>query len=235
MYSVSHTIYVASSVMQKTLIIIPVYNSAKYLPELITRLEKVVAKDQLLFINDGSTDQSLEIIKSSNLNHISFDQNRGKGAALQAGFKYAIDNEYDSVLTLDSDLQHRPEEIPNFLAADDGQSIIVGARPITRSDMPIHRRLSNSLTSLIVSIFMRQTVKDSQSGFRLIPTDCLRQIELAADGFDLESELLLRAGAAGLKVKNLPITTIYHSSPSSIRHVRDTLRFLRQLWRRVWL
>jgi glycosyltransferase involved in cell wall biosynthesis len=131
-----------------------------------------------LFVNDGSTDDTLDVLKSEDVSYISFTENRGKGAALQAGFCYAQEQGYRSVLTIDSDLQHLPEEIPRFLAADDGNTLIVGTRSIRLKQMPFERWLSNNLCSLIISIFSTQRVRDSQSGFRLIPTSALKAIHL---------------------------------------------------------
>ncbi len=101
---------------------IPAYNAAKYLPDLIRRCRQFVCDENFLIVNDGSTDDSLRIIKESGVNYISFPQNQGKGAALKAGFDYAVKHGYRSVLTLDADLQHLPEEIPRFFALDNGRT-----------------------------------------------------------------------------------------------------------------
>ena len=91
------------------LVIVPAYNAAKYLPELIPRLRQYVCDENLLIINDGSQDDTLAKLKQLNVNYLSFPQNRGKGAALVAGFNYAKEKGYRSVLTIDADLQHLPE------------------------------------------------------------------------------------------------------------------------------
>jgi glycosyltransferase involved in cell wall biosynthesis len=185
-------------------------------------------------IDDGSTDGTLDIIREHNLTHISFEHNRGKGAALCAAFDYALLHGYRSVLTLDADLQHSPEEIPQFYALDDGCRLVLGTRRIRGGNMPFSRRLSNNLTSIIVSIFFTRRVRDSQSGFRLIPTSLLRAIELRATDFDLESEMLFKAGMVGCDVAEAEISTLYGGRVSYIRPLHDTGRFIRQIWRRVW-
>ena len=216
------------------LILVPAYNAARYLPELIVRIKKYVCDEHLLIINDGSTDESASILKEHNVNHISFGQNRGKGAALMAGFDYAMKQGYRSVLTIDADLQHRPEEIPRFFALDNGQRVIIGTRHIALRDMPFARWLTNNLTSLIISIFSTQRVRDSQSGFRLIPISLLKAIQLKTVNYDFESEMLFKAGAVGCPIVEAPISTVYEGSHSYINPLVDTLRFIRQIFKRVW-
>ncbi len=216
------------------LVLVPAYNAGKYLPELISRLRNFVCDDNLLFVNDGSTDNTLELLKQHRVRFISFPQNRGKGAALMAGFRYAIDNEYRSVLTIDADLQHLPEEIPRFYALDDGRRFIIGTRNMNLKIMPFDRWLTNNLTSMIISIFSTQRVRDSQSGYRLIPTQVLGAIRLKTVNYDFESEMLFKAGALGCTIAEVPISTIYEGSTSYINPFRDTGRFIRQIWKRIW-
>lgn len=216
------------------LVIVPAFNAAGYLPELLTRLKRYVCEEHLLIVNDGSTDDTLRLLKKNNVNYISFPQNRGKGAALMAGFEYAIGHGYRSVLTIDADLQHLPEEIPRFFALDDGKRVLLGVRKISLTQMPFARWLTNNLTSVIISIFSNQRVRDSQSGFRLIPTGVLRAIQLKTVNYDLESEMLFKAGALGCSMVEVPISTVYEGSHSYINPLLDTLRFIRQIFKRVW-
>ncbi|PWB72587.1 hypothetical protein C3F09_06360 [candidate division GN15 bacterium] len=217
------------------LVLIPVYNGARHLPELIPRCRQFVCNDNLLLVNDGSTDNTLDIMQKERVNYISFPSNRGKGAALKAGFDFAIAHGYRSVLTLDADLQHLPEEIPRFLALDNGNRLVMGTRRIDRSVMPFARWLSNNLTSMMISIFSTQRVRDSQSGYRLIPTSLLRMLPLESIRYDFESEMLLKAGVIGCEIAEAPISTVYEGSHSYINPFKDTMRFIRQIWKRIWV
>ena len=217
------------------LVLVPAYNIAASLPELLPRLRRFVCESNLLFVDDGSTDHTLQMFEEEGVAFLRFRQNRGKGAALKAGFKYAVEHGYRSVLTIDADLQHLPEEIPAFYALDDGRSIILGTRAMSGPEMPPQRRLSNFLTSLLVSVFSTRRVRDSQCGFRLIPTRLLSEIKLQADDYDIEADLLFKAGALGWPMIELPITTIYHGEATYIRPIPDTFRFIRLMWRRIWL
>ena len=215
--------------------VVPAYNAAKYIPELITRLRLYVCDSNILFVNDGSKDNTLELLKEYNVNHITFNQNKGKGAALKAAFDYAIEKNFRSVLTIDADLQHLPEDIPKFFALDNGKRLVMGTRDISmEKDMPFQRWLTNNLTSLIISIFSTQRVRDSQSGYRLIPVELLKALRLKTIGYDFESEMLFKSGVVGCEVAEVQIATIYDGSTSYINPLKVTLRFIRQIWKRIW-
>jgi glycosyltransferase involved in cell wall biosynthesis len=219
---------------KKVLVVVPVFNASRWLPQLIERCRKVVDESRLLFVNDGSTDDSLAILKEQDVNYLSFVENQGKGAALKAGFNYAVAHGFDAVLTLDADLQHLPEEIPRFLAANDGKRLLIGTRRIETGTMPVERWFINNLTSLVISVFSGRRVRDSQSGYRLIPVWLLRAIRLESVRYDSESEILFKAGALGCTVAEIPVSTIYEGSHSYIHPFKDSLRFVRQVWHCIW-
>lgn len=221
--------------IEAALVLIPAYNAGRYLDELIPRCRQYVCDEHLLLVNDGSTDNTLELLKKHGVNYISFPANKGKGAALMAGYRYAIERGYRSVLTLDADLQHLPEDLPGFYALDNGKRIIIGTRKMDLKVMPFSRWLTNNLTSLIISVFSTQRVRDSQSGYRLIPVSILGAMPLRTVGYDFESELLFKAGALRCEVAEVSIQTIYEGSTSYINPFKDTGRFVRQIWRRVWV
>lgn len=218
-----------------TLVLIPAYNASIHLGELITRLRTYVCNSNLLVVNDGSTDDTQSILERENIMHLTLPANSGKGVALRAGFQYAKDNGYRSVLTLDADLQHLPEEIPRFFAADNGQRIALGVRRLCRRTTPFGRLCSNNLTSLVVSIFSSTVVRDSQCGFRLIPVALTGRLRLTADRYDIESQLLFQAGVLGYPILGVPVTTVYNGAESHISSLADIGRFIGQIWRRIWL
>jgi glycosyltransferase involved in cell wall biosynthesis len=219
---------------ESVLVVVPAYNAARYLPELVSRVREYVCDSNLLIVNDGSTDTTLDILKNLNVSFISFRQNRGKGAALAAAFDYAVRQNYRSVLTLDADLQHLPEEIPGFFAADNGRRLIIGTRRMNLRIMPFSRWLTNNLTSLIISIFSVTRVRDSQSGFRLIPIPVLKAMPLKTIKYDFESEMLFKAGALRCPIGEVSVSTVYEESESYINPFKDTFRFIRQIWKRIW-
>ncbi|HSG98803.1 MAG TPA: glycosyltransferase family 2 protein [candidate division Zixibacteria bacterium] len=220
----------------KTLVVIPAYNAARYLPELLDRLGCVWSLNDCLVVDDGSVDDTPALLSSAGANFIRFKNNRGKGAALRAGLSWARDNGYRTIVTLDADLQHRPEELPSLLNAHHRSqaAATVGSRFPGASEMPWPRQISNCLTSLALSLTAGQRIRDCQCGFRALDVSAALTAAPRECGFMYESELLFRLCAAGAPVAEAPISAVYQGQPSSIRPARDTLRFLRLLWRRFW-
>ncbi|MCK5128008.1 MAG: glycosyltransferase family 2 protein [candidate division Zixibacteria bacterium] len=216
------------------LIIIPAYNAAKYIPELFKRLSKYVSVDRMLFVNDGSTDSTQTEINKLPAHAIEFDQNQGKGMALKSGFDYAIKNGYEAVITIDADLQHKPEHLPEFFSRYGEGDVLIGTRFIHPKVMPFERLLTNNLSSIIISIFGCTRVRDSQSGYRLIKTAVLKELRLTSVRYDTESEMLFQTGYLGFTAAEIPIETVYEGSSSFINPVKDTTRFIRQIWKRMW-
>ena len=217
-------------------VVMCVYNEEKYLKDSVDSILNQTFTDfEFIIVNDGSTDNTVELLDNLGVRYISFPQNRGKGAALSAGFDYAIQHGYRSVLTLDADLQHLPEEIPAFFAADNGRCLIIGTRRMNLKVMPFARWLTNNLTSMIISVFSATRVRDSQSGFRLIPTSVLRAISLRSERYDFESEMLFQAGVLDCEVREVAIKTVYGESQSYINPFKDTLRFIHLIWKRIWM
>jgi len=218
----------------KILIIVPAFNAARYIPRLFPQLIECFPPDQVLFVNDGSSDNTDEMLAGLDCHKISFEVNQGKGAALKAGFDFAVKHGFDAVITIDADLQHKPEHLPDFCARYDSGDLLIGTRSIRPELMPLARLLTNNLTSLIISIFGCTRMRDSQSGFRLIKTTVLRRLRLTSRRYDTESEMLFQAGYLGVTTGEVPIDTVYEGSHSFINPFKDTTRYIRQIWRRLW-
>lgn len=212
--------------MRKCLVIIPALNAAKTLNALISQVKHLYPNLDILIIDDGSSDESGTIARAAGATVLTHNHNRGKGEALKAGFAYTVAHDYDAIITLDADLQHDPAEIQRFLNAfSDDRTILVGIRRRDKT-MPFARKVSNSLTSFVSSVFCGVRILDSQSGYRLIPTAVLKNITLSSSRFDLEPELLIKAARAGYDVKSVEISTIYNAGRSWINPPIDTIRFL---------
>lgn len=219
-------------------ILIPAFEpEPAHLTELFARLHSVMSRFdyRILVVDDGS--QPPIILPRTGRQRttlIRHAHNRGKGAALKSGFHFFLNREnVDVVVTLDADLQHPPEKIPEFLRSyQSGQFRLIGGyRPRSPRQMPLHRILSNSLTSLIISLLINQPVRDSQCGFRLIGTGILRELNLRENRFHLESELLIRAGWRKYKIGFVAIPTIYNNQKSSIKNIADTLNFITMIFK----
>ena len=142
--------------LKNTTVIIPVFNAEKYLDRLLNEI--LIYTKNIIVIDDGSTDNSYEICKQFPVILYRIRNNRGKGYALKKGFDIAINEGFIFAITLDSDFQHPPKDIPKFIKRQIATSadLIYGKRDFDPKKMPIHRILSNFLTSLIVSVKIKK-------------------------------------------------------------------------------
>ncbi len=215
-----------------TAVLIPALNAAQTLSELLSRLQPFVSRESIVVVDDGSTDGTARIAQECGAFVIRHGVNRGKGAALRSGFEYILGKtQFRSVITMDADLQHDPDEIPKFAARWEQGSVdvIVGNRKRAGSGMPFHRVMSNAITSLLVSARAGVVMKDSQSGFRLISREVLSAVTIDSDGYEAETELLIKAARKGFTIDFIPIATIYGNERSHMTHWQTTKRFLQVL------
>ena len=179
---------------------------------------------QLLVIDDGSLDATAQILNDNGIPHLSHETNLGKGAAIRSGAKWAIENNFHWILTLDADQQHPPSSIPVFMERMKEGVILIGQRTDLKS-MPLLRVFSNTFTSLLLSIRTNNLLRDSQCGFRLIPLSLLKEVTFKQNGFQFESELLIKASYADYTIKHINIPTVYGSEKSAMRNIYDTIKF----------
>jgi glycosyltransferase involved in cell wall biosynthesis len=213
-------------------VLIPALNCAKTIGQLLSGLQRHVAIESILVVDDGSSDETAAIARAAGAIVLSHGVNRGKGAALRTGFQYVLSaSGHDSVITMDADLQHDPEDVPKFLTAwqSGNYDLILGYRQKIGSGMPLHRAISNSITSALVSARTGVRIRDSQTGFRLIARSVLATIEFQADGYEAETEILIKAARRGFRIGGVPIATIYDGAPSHMTHWKTTKRFLQVL------
>ena len=182
----------------------------------------------VVVVDDGSTDDTAAKAEAAGATVLVQRPNAGKGAALRAGFRHALDHGSTAVVTLDADGQHDPAEIPAFLAAfeSSGAELIIGRRDF--GSMPPIRRLSNTLGGWVFSAAVGQRVADNQSGYRLIGRRLMTALlDSDESGFEFEVEMIARCIALGLPIADVPIRTIYGGEPSHIRPWRHFTEFLR--------
>jgi polyprenyl-phospho-N-acetylgalactosaminyl synthase len=215
-------------------IVIPVYNSDTYLEELLNQIKEIQGKSSsheldVAVVDDGSNPPlAMQNFPGLEVEWIRHAQNRGKGAALKTGFSHFLAQGVNPIITMDGDLQHPPVFIPEFLHKyETGDfEIIIGSRKRNPRIMPLHRIISNTLTSIIISALIRQWVQDSQCGYRLYSREVVRTIHPEESRFHFESEMLIRSGWKNFKIGWIPIPTIYNQAPSAIRNFSDTVNFI---------
>jgi len=213
-------------VSEKTLIIIPAYNAARTVADVVKSCVNIISN--ILVVDDGSRDDTAAAAKSAGAEVVSHSRNRGKGAALKTGFAWALEHGFDAVITLDADGQHLPHEIPKFLACreETHADLIIGGRAHLFAQMLPRRRLANRFSAWTIAKASKTGITDSQSGFRLYSANLLRNVRLRTDGFDMESEVIVHAGRRGFKVVTTPIELGFVDgiSTSHYNPLKDTLR-----------
>ncbi|NMX23760.1 glycosyltransferase family 2 protein [Dissulfurirhabdus thermomarina] len=221
--------------MRRPCVVVPAYNAEATLGPLLERLLPLAGR--VAVVDDGSADGTARVAAAfapRGVELLCHPRNRGKGAALRTGFRWAMAQGCRAVVTLDSDLQHAPEDLPALLAAFDetGADVLVGSRVHERDRMPGARRFGNWISSWFAGRFCHRPVPDSQCGFRIyrLPECAGLLADLRADRFDAETEVLLKAAVRGLRIAFAPITVIYPEGGRHRSHYRawvDTLRIIR--------
>lgn len=204
-------------------VVIPAYNERHGIRDVVSRVLTVAST--VIVVDDGSTDGTAETISDLPVTLIRQDRNRGKAAALIAGFRAALSYPVGAVVTLDGDGQHRPEDIPRLVdrwrAAPDG--IVIGSRMANAADFPKERYRANQIANFWISWACGYPIEDSQSGFRLYPRAVLERVGGRDDpgrGFVFESEILINAARAGFGAAFVPIPALYDAKPKRKSHFR---------------
>jgi glycosyltransferase involved in cell wall biosynthesis len=213
-------------------VVIPAYNPGSRLETVLLKTAAIISPRQVIVVDDGSTDQTQALAVASGVEVITHTQNRGKGVALKTGFTCALTMpQVRAVITMDADGQHDPKHLPEFIRAfrETSVDLIIGCRQLRWPAMPFFRVFSNRMTSALVAWRLGRRIPDSQSGYRLHSRRLLEQIKLDTGGYETESELLLKAVRAQMKLGFIPITTIYSGETSHIRGTRDIWRFIK-MW-----
>jgi glycosyltransferase involved in cell wall biosynthesis len=218
-----------------TIVMIPAYNAGHSLKELADRLRRSVGNIPILVVDDGSQDNTGKIALSIGAIVLRHGKNCGKGAALRTGFDFIQKQRQEQfVVTMDADLQHRPEDVPMFFQVQQktGADLIIGWRERKGTGMPLHRILSNTVTSALVSIRTGVKIKDSQCGFRLIHRKILKSIRLDSNGYEAETEFLIKAAQHGSIIESVQVQTVYGNEKSYMTHWKTTMSFIKVLVRR---
>jgi glycosyltransferase involved in cell wall biosynthesis len=210
--------------------VIPAFNEAAHISEVLRGVAEYVPRRNILVIDDGSSDGTYDLARACGVEAEVNAVNIGKGATLLKGFSLLSKKpSIEAVFSLDADGQHLPEEMPLFIDAfrEEKADIVIGSRMSDTSGMPAVRKMTNRLTSALVSMSAGSRVEDSQSGYRLLRLDMVCSLDLVTSRFDLESEIIIKAARRGARIVSVPISTVYGHEKSKINPLRDTLRFAR--------
>ena len=211
---------------ERFIALIPALNAERTLPRVVADARAQI--EPVLVIDDGSSDKTGEAARAAGATVLRHEVNRGKGAALKTGFAWALEQGFDGVITLDADGQHLAGEIPKFIAAraETHADLIIGGRSHLFQQMLPRRRNANRFSAWCIAKCAGVPITDSQSGFRFYSANLLRNVKLRTNGFDLESEVIVRAGRGNFKIVTIPIDLGFVDglSTSHYKPLKDTLR-----------
>jgi glycosyltransferase involved in cell wall biosynthesis len=220
------TFHIERARQLKVCLIIPTYNNSKTLRRVIDGALNYIA--DIIVVNDGSTDETASILTGyNNIILISHSQNRGKGYALRSGFREALQRGFDYAITIDSDGQHFPADIPLFLDAleKNGPVLLIGNRDMTQAGVPGKSSFGNKFSNFWFKVETGISLDDTQSGFRLYPLQLLPQ-KFYTKKFEFEIEVIVRSAWRGVPIINIPIQVLYDADErvSHFRPFRDFTR-----------
>ena len=207
----------------------PAYNEERRVAGVV---EGCLSRLPVLVVDDGSADQTAARAEAAGAVVLRQRPNQGKGAALRAGFRWALERDFVAVITLDADGQHDPAEISLFLEAFAARKpdLIIGSRDFSR--MPLVRRLANSIGTWAFSWAVGRHILDNQSGYRLISRRMMETtLESSQSGFEFEVEMIVDCVQQGCALDWVPIRTIYEGEQSHIQPLGHTLKFFQMVWR----
>ncbi|UCE57973.1 MAG: glycosyltransferase family 2 protein [Candidatus Bathyarchaeota archaeon] len=193
-------------------VVIPVFNEELTIGDIVARTRSILGQfrfpSEVLVIDDGSVDRSAEISQESEA-RVLRGAHKGKGHALRFGFKQA---KGDIIVTLDSDGSHNPEEIPLVLRyiLENKVDFVIGSRffdtTATRAKIPKVNRIGNRMFNNLIRLLTGVRVSDSQSGFRAIRSSVIKKMRLNSRGYEVESEMLVKALKMGVRVAEIPVS-----------------------------
>ena len=192
------------------LIIIPAYNEAKKIVEVIDDL-KNNGFNNILIINDGSTDETGVLIENYGVMFLTHQINRGQGAAIKTGINFAIDKKYEAVIFFDADGQMLAQEINNFIAKlNEGYEVVLGSRNLGKSiDMPFLKSVIKKIALIFTRFVSGLNLTDTHNGFQAWKVSALSKINLTQDRFAYASELINEISRLKLKYTEIPVCIKY--------------------------
>ncbi len=212
---------------RKICVLIPTYNNAGTLASVVGDVLRYT--DQIIVVNDGSTDETAKIIESLPVTSVRILKNAGKGYALRKGFAKAVESGYEYAITIDSDGQHFADDLPAFLDAleHNRRAIIIGARNMEQAGVPGKSSFGNRFSNFWFWVETGYRMSDTQSGYRLYPVGALDGMLFFTRKYEFEIEVLVRAAWKGIAITEVPVKVFYAEKEKRVSHFRPVRDFTR--------
>jgi len=214
---------------QKVCTILPTYNNGSTLRNVVERVLNFCS--DVIVVNDGCTDQTAEILASfgDQITVVDYGRNKGKGYALKQGFKQAVTMGFLYALTLDTDGQHFPEDIPLFVEAMEKHpnALIVGSRDLNQENMPGGNTFANKFSNFWFKVQTGINLPDTQTGYRLYPLTLIPNFAFVTSRYEAELELLVFSAWLGIELVPIKINVFYPKAEERVTHFRPFWDFFR--------
>jgi glycosyltransferase involved in cell wall biosynthesis len=198
------------------------YNEENYIGTMVLNSRQYV--DEVIVVNDGSTDKTAEIARLAGAEVVQNPKKRGYGAAIQSIFTEAREKDPDILVILDVDAQHNPQEIPNIIKPiREGYDFVIGSRRKQADSIPLYRRFGQRLILRSVSMLSRNRLTDSESGFRAFSRKAIATLDLRENGMAISAETVAEVARKNLKVTEVPISVTYNKDNSTLNPITHGL------------
>lgn len=214
----------------KGCVIIPTYNNEKTLVRVIEGVLEYVPASHVIVVNDGATDTTPQLLKNweNQLTILTNEKNKGKGFSLRKAFKYATAHGYEHAITIDSDGQHFPSDIPIMIqeCLENPNTVLMGSRNMEQEGVPQKSSFGNKFSNFWFKLETWISLPDTQTGYRVYPLLPMKKMKLFTSKFELEIEVIVRLAWKGLKFKSVPIEVKYDPN-ERVSHFRPGRDFFR--------